>query len=254
MKNKKLLLCAILLFTGCTPKGPDKGWTGVARILPIIVQNSNGETKWSANILETQFENANVFWSETGIQFKMLPPEIEISDEMYAQNGYLEFLSLMSKSKKIAKERDVYPVYFVDSIRWGDKIYGGMSTVANSPLGFQYGTMVSSANRSGITVAHELGHAWALAHTWQDNLDDTPDLGPSDCNDKIHCNIMSYCFPGSDCPPPPFFSPEQISRIRAWALAGSRIHVLETNIAVKQTVLPLLDELEIIPDPVFPNE
>jgi hypothetical protein len=248
-----LLICSILLLASCTPKEPEKSWTGIARILPIIVKNTNGDTQWTNALLSKGFKSANDYWLKTGIQFIMLDPEIVVDDKMFDQDGYIEFSSLMLKSGKIAKARHAYPVYFVESIKWGDNEYGGMSTSANAPLGFQYGTTVSAVvrNGSGLTIAHELGHAWSLRHTWSDKHDDTPSVDSSDCNDQIHCNVMSYCFGGIKCTPLPFFSPEQISELRSWALSSSRLHLLETDIQVKQTVLPLLSEPEITLDPVF---
>lgn len=252
--NKLILLLiglVTLVLSGCCPsRGPAKDWTGVARILPIIVKNSDGNTRWLSSQLISGFKRTNEYWSKVGIQFKIMKPEIVVSDKFYDQTGWLEYLSVLSASRKIAKERNVYPVYFVDSIKWGDKLYAGISTFANAPLGFQYGTIISAVVRhnSGRTIAHELGHAWNLRHTWDDKYSDTPDSGPTDCNNLIHCNVMSYCFV-SNCPPPPFFSAEQIAAARIAALSGSRIHILESDINVKQTILPLVTEFEPSLDP-----
>lgn len=245
-------LLLIAMFGCCTPKGPDKDWTGTARILPIIVTTSNGQTRWTNDQLTNAFKHTNTYWSDIRVQFKVAEPEIMVSDKFYHQNGISDFLSLMSASRKIAKERHIYPVYFVESIKWGDNVYAGMSTSADAPLGFQYGTVVSAIvrNNSSQVIAHELGHVWSLRHTWQDKHSDTPSTGSSDCNDLIHCNIMSYCSARLNCPPPPFFSVEQIEEVRAWALSGSRFHLLETDTIVQQILLPLLTEFKPFLDPV----
>lgn len=253
--NRHFLTGLLLMatFGCCTPKGPSKDWTGVARILPIIVTNSAGETLWTEDQLVSGFKDSNAYWSDTGIQFKIMEPETVVSDVLYDQTGWFDFLSINSASRLIAKERNVYPVYFVQSIKWGDKIYGGMSTYADAPLGFQYGTIVSavSRNNSGRVIAHELGHAWNLRHTWEDKLADTPGVDPRDCVIPIRCNVMSYCHGPLTCLPPPFFSPEQIERSRTWALSQSRFHLLETDIQVQQLVLPLQAEFDPVLDPIF---
>lgn len=255
----RIFLVSLLLIVVCgcqKPKGPDQDWTGVARILPIIVTNSAGETRWTEDQLISGFNDSNAYWADVGVQFKMMEPETVVSDVLYDQTGWFDFLSITSASRLIAKERNLYPVYFVDSIKWGDNIYAGMSTYADAPLGFQYGTIVSSVSRSnsGRVIAHELGHAWNLRHTWEDKLTDTPGVDSSDCVIPIRCNVMSYCFGPLSCLPPPFFSPEQIEKARTWSLSQSRFHLLETDIQVRQIVLPLQAEFDPILDPVFEKE
>jgi len=255
----RIFLVSLLLAGafGCrTPKSPDKDWTGVARILPIIVTNSAGETRWTRDQLISGFKDNNAYWADVGVQFKMMEPETVVSDVLYEQTGWFDFLSIYSASRIIAKDRNVYPVYFVDSITRGDKIYGGMSTYADAPLGFQYGTIVSAVARgnSGRIIAHELGHAWNLRHSWDDKLADTPGVDSTDCNIPIRCNVMSYCHGPLTCLPPPFFSPEQIIESRTWSLSQSRFHLLETDIQVQQIVLPLQAEFDPILDPVFEKE
>lgn len=239
----------LVLILGCTPEAPNKEWTGVVRILPIIVTSANNESLWSEDQLTKGFKDANDLWSEIGIQFSVLDSERLNSDKLYDQTNLADFLRTMSISRGIAQERHLYPVYFVNSLRWGDNEFAGISTSADAPLGFQYGTVISAITRtnSGRIIAHELGHAWNLRHSWSDKHSDTPGTDSSDCNDLIHCNVMSYCF-YNDCPPPPLFSLEQIEEARAWALSSSRFHLLKSDISVKQVVLPLLTDFEPILD------
>jgi len=245
-----LILILILLSGCCGPKAPEN-WTGTARILPIIVSNTKGESRWSVDRIVNGFSKANQYWEKTGVQFKISAPEVIKDDRIYDQSGLLDFTNITLKSHRIAKSRNIYPVYFVNSIKWGDKPYGGMSTMADAPLGFQYGTIISSVvgNRTGYVISHELGHAWNIRHTWQDKHTDTPSIGPTDCNPLIKCNVLAYCWPQIDCPPPEFFTKEQIQEIRNWSFGNSRAHLFEELKNMAQIVLPLQDNFDPIKDP-----
>ena len=64
----RIFLVSLLLViaSGCrTPKGPSKDWTGVVRILPVIVSNSEGKTNWTREDLVNGIQDTNLYWSYT---------------------------------------------------------------------------------------------------------------------------------------------------------------------------------------------
>ncbi len=242
MKNLIAVGCLSLLWGCHGPKPPASDWTGVARILPIVITNNEGTTRWTEAAVKAAVKDTNEYWKNTGIQFSFLPIRHMKNEELYEQRGIIEWFKLMKLSKAIATTENVYPVCLVDTIYWNNKRAAGLSTTADMPLGFQYGTSIAAglgSNTTSKTMAHELGHAWNLRHVWSDSHDDTPSTGPNDCNPEMKCNVMSYCFPGLSCPPPPLFSPEQRTEIRRWALSASRKHVLKTDQVTSFAVLPL---------------
>jgi hypothetical protein len=223
--------------------------------MPVIVCKEHetwSETEWSEAQIENGLVNANKYWESTGLQFDISSFEYISDDKIYDPDGLFDFWRIMSKSQKLAKETHAYPVFFVDSIVYMGKTVGGISTTPSMPLGFQYGTSISSIMKTdhscGHALAHELGHAWNLWHVWSDSHNDTPSDGVDDCNPEIKCNLMSYC-PNRGCSPP-FFSPEQIAEVRKWAFSPSRIHLLEGDQQASQEVFPLQDELTLIIDPI----
>ena len=243
------LLCLVVV-SGCSSPGPRPNWTGAVRIVPVVVTNAAGETRWTEDQIKKGIEEANDYWEDMGIEFKMSDTIKLKSDSEYEQAGVAGFTRMLTRGRSIAKAKDAYPVFFVNKITWTDRSALGMSTSANAPVGFQYGTAVSAVarNRTGPVLAHELGHAWGLAHSWSDKHSDTTSSGPDDCNPGITCNVMSYCSVKPDCTPLPFFSKQQIASARKWALSSSRVDFLETDHVMIMSVLPLSDELIPIVD------
>lgn len=216
----------VLFFIGCNRPVP-LDWTGTVRVRPIIVQNNKNETPWTRAQISADFDKANLYWKNIGIQFHVLEPERIISEDLYDSDGLLDFGKVVLRSRKLAQEQKAYPVFFVNKITWRGASAAGVSTSADAPFGFQYGTSIAGIGTShGLTLAHELGHAWNLRHTWSDKHKDTPSKNRSDCNSDIKCNVMSYCFPGLDCVP--LWTAEQIVEIRKWALRSSRRDLMTT--------------------------
>lgn len=251
---KKIILGVLLLvFSGCMrPKPPDKAdWTGRIRILPVIVQNKDLETKWTQEQIDRSISDTNQFWATTGLQFVSLPTIYVVNQAIYDEQSVSDYLIVVALSNKLVHQYKAYPVFFVNTISWEEQKFGGLSSFANMPFGFQYGTTIAffKVNSHGSAVAHELGHAWNLRHAWEDKFTDTICSNKRDCNKNIKCNVMSYCHPSTQCLSSPFFTAEQIKEIRLWAWSPSRSNctdfsenrIVQTNYRLEEKFTPAID-------------
>ncbi len=215
-----------LIFTGCR-SSPKPDWQGVCRVRPIIL-TFEGKSNWTIERLRTRQAITNSAYAHVGLKFDFLPVEYMEHKELFDIEGN-ETRLLYKISKERADRDKELIVFLVNSLSSVDGImYGGLANYPSNLFGsiYQHGVLLSSTS-SNNALAHEIGHALNLYHTWKDKFSDTPSNDKRDCDTPIKmCNIMSYCRRSIDCDPYLKISKEQRDEARKWASSYPRNQVI----------------------------
>lgn len=160
----------------------------VYTLRPVVVTNDN-ESLWNTDNLKIQFDNAKQIWSTAKIELDILEPEYIEDVDLYILNmSGLAYGESLTRDR--AEKEYEYLVFFNRSI---EKLIRNTTAMSALPSRLRAFTIISN-DASSTALAHELGHALGLVHTWEEPFD------------KIHCtkydcdtgdckkNLMGYCF------------------------------------------------------------
>jgi len=240
---KKLLLILALFFIGCTPtpKPPADNQDELTfRIQPVIIANSQGQTRWSNSRLNERTALLPKIYGHTRLNFKVLPTKTIQNNELNEVSSYAEISRVQSLSVAEYKNNQVIVVYFVDKLSTGSTEWGGVASLPSNMSGFDHGVIISINSGLGV-VGHELGHYFNLPHAW-DNRDKYTDVFTENINDCVRskCNIMNYCLQeqaSSSCVGTQSISVTQKAEIELWMYSSNRIAALE-QVGVAVRIVP----------------
>lgn len=181
----RLVFVVVLGCLGCSQARPQPpaSWSGVCQLRPVVTG-----LLWTQEMMDRHLAWLRIY-EPAGLTFNVLPIESATDPR---EITFVEWAGIVLEAANRAQTRGELTVWFVDRITMYGGQQGGIASLADNALGFNWGVAVSSVLNGmpgSVGLAHEIGHAFNLRHTWEDEWEDTL----AGCT-GLNCNLMSYCY------------------------------------------------------------
>jgi hypothetical protein len=238
MRMVWIVILVSALLAGCQqpkppiPVAPPANSTDlVLRLRPVIADPEPDSVSINERLMF-----ATKVYTKAGIRIDVLPYECLDDSDWVDIRDHAQWVSLCRDAKARAETRGELTFYFVRYLLG----HGGLSNYPSNLPGSWAQRGVGVAHSSCMNaVAHELGHAFGLLHTWEDGLS----IDQNDCGvPEKYCLTMSYCCNRDQVPQcdGKWLVQSEIDTVRAWATASPRDLVVSgkaPELAAKRRVL-----------------
>lgn len=182
----------VVALAGCStsrmqsPIRPDADVTVFLVLRPILTQPPE-TVRWTSDEWDACVAEAARRWKPHGVEISSEPWTAD-GTELWNWTRYSGDDQLASDLTEKYRGPAILPVFLVQYIDTGIPLLPAAGFARWPHIGYPFIGIVSRA--PACTLAHEIGHTFGLAHTWDNGMGCLPsDCGESECG----LNLMGYC-------------------------------------------------------------